>query len=66
MPMLTERREELIRDINDLKERLRLAWMDIVSKPMTGTERLELCKSVESLAKDLDNLQTKLIQLPKA
>jgi hypothetical protein len=37
MPMLTER-EELIRDIDGLKERIRLAWMDMVSKPMTAAD----------------------------
>ena len=33
--MPTER-DELIRDIDGLKERIRLAWMDMVSKPMTA------------------------------
>ena len=36
--MPTER-EELIRDIDGLKESICLAWMDMLSKPMTGAER---------------------------
>jgi hypothetical protein len=52
--------------INVLKERLSLAWVDMVSKPMTPAERQELRKSIDSLIKDLDKLRTKLDQLPKA
>ena len=63
--MLTER-EELIRDIDGLKERIRLAWMDMVSKPMTAAERQELAQSLDTLIKDLNSLRTKLDQLPKA
>jgi hypothetical protein len=59
-------RENLIQDINVLKERLSLAWVDMVSKPMTSTERQELRKSIDSLIKDLDRLRTRLDQLPKA
>jgi hypothetical protein len=59
-------RERLVRDINGLKESVRLAWMDMLSKPMTAAERGELRKSIDSLVKDLDNLRTKLDQLPKA
>jgi hypothetical protein len=59
-------RENLIQDINVLKERLSLAWVDMVSKPMTPAERQELRKSINSLIKDLDKLRTKLDQLPKA
>jgi len=43
-----------------------LAWTDMVSKPKTAAEREELRKSIDSLVKDLDNLRTKLDQLPKA
>jgi hypothetical protein len=63
--MPTER-ERLVLDINSLKESVRLAWMDMLSKPMTAAERGELRKSIDSLVKDLDNLRTKLDQLPKA
>ncbi len=57
--MPTER-ERLVRDIDGLKESIRLAWMDMLSKPMTAAERGELRKSIDSLVKDLDNLRTKL------
>jgi flagellar hook-associated protein FlgK len=64
MPMPTER-EKLVRDIDSLKERVRLAWLDMISKPMTSAERQELRKSIESLVKELDTLRTKLDQQPK-
>ncbi len=51
-------RENLIQDINVLKERLSLAWVDMVSKPMTPPERQELRKSIDSLIKDLNKLRT--------
>jgi hypothetical protein len=63
--MPTER-EKLIRDIDSLKERVRLAWLDMISKPMTSAERQKLRKSIESLVKELDTLRTKLDQQPKA
>jgi hypothetical protein len=59
--MPTER-ENLIQDMNVLKERLSLAWVDMVSKPMTPAERQELRKSIDSLIADLDKLRTKLDQ----
>lgn len=52
-------------DINGLKEKISLAWMDMISKPMTAAERGELRKSIDSLVKDLDSLQSKLDRLPK-
>jgi hypothetical protein len=57
--MSTER-EKLVRDINGLKESVRLAWLDMVSKPMTSAERRELRNSIDSLVRELNNLQTKL------
>ena len=57
-------REKLVRDIDCLKERIRLAWHDMLSKPMTAGERQELRGSIESLISKLNNLQTKLDQLP--
>jgi flagellar biosynthesis/type III secretory pathway ATPase len=65
MPMPTER-QELIRDIDGLKESICLAWMDMISKPMTPAEREELAKSLDTLVKDLDNLRTKLERKPNA
>jgi flagellar hook-associated protein FlgK len=64
MPMPTDR-EKLVRDIDSLKERVRVAWLDMISKPMTSAERQELRKSIESLVKELDTLRTKLDQQPK-
>ena len=63
--MPTER-ENLIQDINGLKASICLAWMDMISKRMTAGERLELAQSLDTLVHDLDNLRTKLDQLPKA
>ena len=64
MPMSSER-EKLVRDINSLKESISVAWMDMISKPMTVAERGELRRSIDSLVKDLDSLRSKLDQLPK-
>lgn len=64
MPMSSER-EKLVRDINALKESISLAWMDMISKPMTVAERAELRNSIDSLVKDLDSLRSKLDRLPK-
>jgi len=58
-------REKLVQDINGLKEKISLAWMDMISKPMTAAERGELRKSIDSLVKDLDSLQSKLDRLLK-
>jgi len=65
MPMPSER-EKLVRDIDGLKERIRLAWLDMISKPMAAEERQELRKSIDSLVRELDNLRTRLDQAPKA
>jgi flagellar hook-associated protein FlgK len=65
MTTLTER-EELIREINGLKESIRVAWTDMVSKPMAPAERQELRQSLGTLVHDLNNLRTKLDQLSKA
>ncbi len=64
MPMPAER-EKLIRDINGLKESISLAWVDMMSKPMAAAERRELCKSMGSLVEQLDDLQSRLDQLPE-
>jgi SMC interacting uncharacterized protein involved in chromosome segregation len=64
MPMPSER-EKLVRDINGLKESISLAWMDMISKPMTAAERGELRNSIDSLVKDLDSLRSRLDRLPK-
>ena len=63
MPMPSER-ENLVRDIDGLKERIQSAWQDMLSKPMTAGERQELRESLESLIGELNNLHTKLDQLP--
>ena len=63
MPMPSER-EKLFRDIEGLKDRIRLAWLDMTSEPMTAGERQGLRNSVESLISELNNLRTKLDQLP--
>jgi hypothetical protein len=57
-------RENLVRDIDGLKERILSAWHDMLSKPMTAAEREELRDSLESLISELNNLQTKVDQLP--
>jgi flagellar hook-associated protein FlgK len=57
-------RENLVRDINGLKERILSAWQDMLSKPMTAGERQELRASLESFVDELNKLQTKLDQLP--
>jgi hypothetical protein len=54
-PMSTER-ERLVRDINNLKERVNLVWLDMISKRMTPAERQELLNSIESFLKKLDTL----------
>jgi sucrose-6-phosphate hydrolase SacC (GH32 family) len=59
-------REKLVRDIDGLKERIRLAWLDMASKPATPAEREKLHKSIESLVKELDTLRAKLHQPPIA
>ena len=58
-------REKLVRDINGLKESISLAWMDMISKPMTAAERGELRMSIDTLIKDLDSLRSKLDRVPK-
>lgn len=35
-------RDTLVRDINSLKESIRSAWMDMISKSMTAAERADL------------------------
>jgi hypothetical protein len=61
--MSTER-ERLVRDINNLKERVSLVWLDMISKQMTPAERQELRKSIESFLKKLDTQRAKLDQPP--
>jgi len=62
---LISEREKLVRDINGLKESISLAWMDMISKPMTAAGRAELRKSIDSLVKGLDSLRSRLNRLPK-
>jgi len=57
-------RENIVRDIDGLKERILSAWNDMLSKPLTAAERQELRASLESLISELNKLQTKLNQLP--
>ena len=59
--MSTER-ERLVRDINNLKERVSLVWLEMISKPMTPAEHQQLRKSIESFLKKLDALLAKLDQ----
>ena len=54
-PISTER-ERLVRDINNLKERVSLVRLDMISKQMTPAERQELLNSIESFLKRLDTL----------
>jgi hypothetical protein len=58
--------EKLVRDINRLKESVRLGWLDMASKPITPAERGDLRKSIDSLVQELNHLRTKLDQPPKA
>jgi hypothetical protein len=60
--MSTER-EKLVRDINGLKESVRLGWLETAAKP---AERLELRKSIDSLVTELNTLRIKLDRPPKA
>ena len=62
-PMSTER-ERLVRDINNLKEKVSLVWLDMISKQMTPAERQELRKSIESCLNKLDTQRAKLDQPP--
>jgi hypothetical protein len=64
-PMSTER-EKLVRDINGLKESVRLGWLETAAKPMTPAERLELRKSTDSLVTELNTLRIRLDRPPKA
>jgi hypothetical protein len=54
---MSAERERLVLDINNLKERVSLVWLDMISKPVTRAERQELRKSIESLLKELDTLR---------
>jgi hypothetical protein len=56
--------ERLVQDINNLKERVSLVWLDMISEPMTPAERQEFRKSIESFLKKLDTLRAKLDQPP--
>jgi hypothetical protein len=64
--LMSTERERLVRDINGLKERVRLEWLEMISKPMSPAERQELRKSIDSLVHELNNLWMKLDQPPKA
>jgi hypothetical protein len=44
--------KKLIRDINGLKESVRLAWLEMASKPMTSAERQELRKQIDLLIRN--------------
>ena len=55
--------EKLIRDINGLKESIRLALLNFGSEPIPGPELRELLKSIGSLEKHLYDLRTRLGQL---
>ena len=63
--MATER-EKLAQDIKGLRENISLAWVDMISKPMAAAERRELSKNIGSLVEQLDDLQSRLDQPPKA
>jgi hypothetical protein len=63
--MSTER-EKLVRDINGLKESVRLGWLEMAGKPMTPAERQGLRKSIDSLVTELNNLRMTLDRPPKA
>ena len=63
--MATER-EKLAQDIKGLRENISLAWVDMISKPMAAAERRELSKNIGSLVEQLDDLQSRLDQMPKA
>jgi hypothetical protein len=58
--------EKLIRDINGLKESVRLAWLEMASRSMTSAERQELRKHIDLLDKELKHLRAKLDEAPKA
>ena len=64
--LMPTQREKLVEDINGLKERIGLAWIDMMSKPMQTLERRELSKSMGSLLEQLDQLQSRLDQLPSS
>jgi hypothetical protein len=56
-------REKLIRDIDGLKESIRLALLNIGSEPMTEPDRRKFLKSIGSLEKHLYDLRMRLGQL---
>jgi hypothetical protein len=56
--------ERLVRDINNLKERVSLVWLDMISKRMTPAERQGLLNSIESFLKKLDTQRAELDQPP--
>jgi flagellar hook-associated protein FlgK len=57
-------REKMSRDIEGLRDSIKLAWHDILSEPMTAGERQEFRTNLESLISELNNLRTKLEELP--
>ena len=53
--MLTEQ-AELQRDMDSLKESIRLGWVDMASKPMRPKDRQELRKHIVALGAELTRL----------
>ena len=56
-------REKLQQDIDALKERVRLAWLDLALNPLMPGERIELRKHASALVYELTRLLERLDQL---
>ena len=56
-------RERLQQDIDMLKERVRLAWLDLALNPLMPGERIELRKHASALVYELTRLLERLDQL---
>jgi hypothetical protein len=52
--------EILKRDIDSLRESIRLAWQDMASKPMSPTERRQLREGISQLVDELKGLLVRL------
>jgi hypothetical protein len=51
--------EKRVRDINGLKESIRLSWVEMASKPMSAAERRQLRQSIDSLVTELNKLRVR-------
>ncbi len=57
--------EKLRRDIDALRERVRLSWLEMDSKSMTLEERAQLRRHILDLIAALNDLLIRLDEIPK-